>query len=168
MTTSENKTQVVKDIKEKSILVSREFNAPVANVWRCYTEPELLDKWWGPAPWHAETKTMNFKVGGFWLYAMVSPEGEKHWGIMNYKAIDHHKSFFIEDGFCDENGNMKMEMPVSKGSTTFTSTANGTLVEFKMSYSTEEQLKQIIEMGFEQGITACIEQLDQLIKNSKF
>lgn len=73
------KTQVIKDLKEKSILVSREFNAPVETVWRAYTESELLDQWWGPAPWRAETKFMNFSVGGYWLYAMVSPENQKHW-----------------------------------------------------------------------------------------
>ena len=158
-----SQTTVVKDLNEKSILVSREFNSSVSNVWRCYTEPELLDQWWGPAPWKAETKTMKFEVGGFWLYAMVSPEGQKHWGIMNYKGIELFKNIQLEDGFCDENGILNIEMPVSKGAMVFTATAIGTLVEFKMTYSTEEQLKKIIQMGFEQGITACLEQLTQLL-----
>lgn len=156
-------TKVEKDLKEKSILIAREFNATVANVWRCYTEAELLDQWWGPAPWRAETKTMKFEVGGFWLYAMVSPEGEKHWGIMNYKAIEPHKSIQLEDGFCDEEGVMNNELPISIGSFNFNTTATGTLVKFKMTYTTEEQLKTIIEMGFEQGITACLEQLAALL-----
>lgn len=160
------KTKVVKDLKERSILVAREFGASVADVWRCYTEPALLDQWWGPAPWRAETKSMSFKPGGFWLYAMVSPEGEKHWGRMNYITINHHKHFDMEDVFCDEEGNMNAALPVSTGGMFFTPTPNGTLVEFKMTYSSEEQLKQIIEMGFEQGITACLEQLAQLLKRS--
>lgn len=158
------KTNVVKDFKEKSILVSREFEAPVEMVWRCYTEPDLLDQWWGPAPWRAETKTMKFEVGGFWLYAMVSPEGQKHWGVMNYTGIDFHKNISIEDGFCDEDGNVIENLPLSKGAMVFTTTSLGTLVEFKMTYSDEEQLKTIIEMGFEQGITICLEQLATLLK----
>ncbi len=160
-------TQVIKDLKEKSILVSREFNAPVELVWRAFTESEILDQWWAPAPWRAETKFQDFSVGGFWLYAMVSPENEKHWGRMNYLSIDTHKNFHLEDVFCDEDGNPNLELPVSKGSNEFTATATGTLVEFKMSYSTEEQLQKIIEMGFEQGITACLEQLNQLIIHAK-
>jgi len=156
-------TIVLKDYKAKSILVSREYDSPVSNVWRCHTEAELLDQWWGPAPWRAETKTMNFKIGGFWLYAMVSPEGQKHWGIMNYIEIELLKRIQLEDGFCDEEGTLNQELPVSKGDMIFTSTAIGTLVEFKMTYTTEEQLKTIIEMGFEQGITACIEQLAHLL-----
>ena len=162
-----NSTQVVKDLKEKSILVSREFNAPVELVWRAFTEREILDQWWGPAPWRAETKFQDFSVGGYWLYAMISPENEKHWGRMNYLSIDTHKNFHLEDIFCDEDGNPNFELPVSKGSNVFTATTTGTRVEFKMRYSTAEQLQKIIEMGFEEGITACLEQLNQLIINAK-
>lgn len=167
MNMNNNQTQVVKDLKEKSIVVTREFDAPVELVWRAFTESEILDQWWGPAPWRAETKFQDFSVGGYWLYAMVSPENEKHWARMNYLLIDTHKSFNLEDAFCDENGNIIIEMPASKGSNVFTATTTGTQVAFKMTYTTEEQLQKIIEMGFEQGITACLEQLNQLIINSK-
>lgn len=163
-----SKTNVVKDFKEKSILVSREFAAPIENVWRCYTESELLDQWWGPAPWRAETKSIDFSPGGFWLYAMVGPENEKHWAKMNYLSIDPHKSFDIEDAFCDENGNLNTALPVSKGQNVFTETATGVKVEFKMYYPTETDLQAIVDMGFEQGITICMEQLNELLANHKF
>ena len=165
---SENSTQVVKDLKEKTILVSREFKAPVELVWRAFTESEILDKWWGPAPWRAETKYQDFSEGGYWLYAMVGPENQKLWGRMNYLTIEIHKNFHLEDVFCDEDGNPNPELPISKGSNVFTATATGTQVEFKMKYSTEEQLQQIIEMGFEEGISICMEQLNQLIVNHDF
>ena len=162
-----NKTQVVKDFNEKSVLVSREFSAPIALVWRAYTESELLDQWWAPEPWRAETKRMDFVVGGHWLYAMVGTDNSKHWGIMNYKAIDPMHSIGIEDAFCDEDGNINISFPISKGSTNFTVTPTGTKVEFKMQYPTEADLQAIIEMGFEQGITACLDQLEQLFQTNK-
>lgn len=165
--TSTNKTQVVKDFKEKSILISREFNAPLENVWRAYTESELLEQWWAPKPWKAETKAMNFSVGGYWLYAMVSPENEKHWGRMDYTAINPYKSFDLKDGFCDEEGNLNPDLPASEGTNAFTKTDNGTLVEFKMIYSSEKDLQAIVEMGFEQGITACYDQLENYL-NEQF
>lgn len=167
MTTVENKTQVVKDFKEKSILIAREFNAPLELVWRAFTEKEILDQWWAPLPWKTKTKHQDFSVGGHWHYMMYGPQNESHWGRMDYISIDTLKNFHLEDAFCDENGDINPEMPVSKGSNTFTTTATGTKVEFKMTYSTEEQLQKIVEMGFEQGITACLEQLNQLIINSK-
>jgi len=158
-----NKIQVVKDLKEKSILVRKELNAPIENVWRAYTESELLDQWWGPAPWRAETKSMDFKVGGSWLYAMVSPENQRHWGRMEYKAIKQHESFDVEDCFCDENGNPNPALPTSRGRISFAKTPGGTLVEFKMTYNKESDVQAIIDMGFEQGITICMEQLDGLL-----
>ncbi len=164
---SNSKTKVLKDLKEKSIQISREFDAPVNTVWRCFTESEQLDQWWGPAPWRAETKSMNFTMGGYWLYAMVSPENEKHWGRMNYKAISPLKSFDVEDGFCDENGNFNSALPVSNGRNVFTKTNTGTLVEFTVNYPTEADLEKIIEMGFEQGISICLDQLEAMLKKNK-
>ncbi|HEY4617424.1 MAG TPA: SRPBCC domain-containing protein [Flavobacterium sp.] len=163
----DNKTVVVKDLKEKSVRVSRAFSAPLEKVWRAYTESELLEKWWAPLPWKAETKSMNFEVGGYWLYAMVSPENEKHWGRMDYIAIAPLESIQIRDSFCDEDGNVNTALPVSTGSIVFTKTETGTLVVFKMVYSTEKEVETIIEMGFEQGITACFEQLETLFQGNK-
>lgn len=167
METKTSQTKVVKDLKEKSILVEREFDAPVNLVWRCYTEKELLDQWWGPQPWRAETKTMDFKPGGYWLYAMVGPANEKHWGRMNYIAIEKQKHFDMEDVFCDENGNVNNGLPVSKGRILFTPTATGTKVSFKTIYSSEEDVMKLVEMGFEAGITICFEQLAALLKSNK-
>lgn len=162
-----NKTQVTKDLETKSILISREFEGSIDLVWKTFTESELLDQWWGPAPWKSETKFMNFSVGGYWLYSLVGPKNERHWGKMSYLSIDKNKSFHLEDAFCDENGNLNTEMPVSKGSIVFTPTITGTLVKFKMTYSTEKQLLKIIELGFERGISTCMAQLNQLIQNLK-
>ena len=164
---STGKTNVIKNLKEKSILVSREFGAPLTNVWDAFTDSKILDRWWGPSPWRCETKNMSFTVGGQWLYAMIGPENEKHWACMNYKAIDDQKNIEIEDAFCDENGNINRDLPVSSGQMTFTETENGTLVEFKMNYPTEEDVNKLIEMGFEEGIAICYDQLNELLVTNK-
>jgi uncharacterized protein YndB with AHSA1/START domain len=98
---------------------------------------------------------------------MVGPEGQKHWGRMNYISIDFHKSFNLEDCFCDETGNFNKELPVSKGQISFTPTQSGTRVDFKMIYPTENDLKTIVEMGFEQGISMTVEHLDSLFKQNE-
>lgn len=164
---NKNKTHIVKDFKEKSILVSREFKTTLKNIWKAFTDSKILDQWWGPSPWRAETKSLDFTVGGFWLYAMVGPEDEKHWGRMNYSAIDLQKSFHIEDVFCDESGKVNPALPSSKGQISFTETKNGIRVDFKMIYPTEDDLQKLIEMGFEQGITIGMDQLDSLISQNK-
>jgi uncharacterized protein YndB with AHSA1/START domain len=160
-------TQVMKDFPNKSIQVSREFDSPLPLVWRAYTEAALLDQWWAPAPWRAETRTMNFKAGGCWVYAMISPEGQKHWGRMQYVDVQHHSRIDIEDAFCDEHGKVNPALPVSRGQIVFTPAGRGTRVEFRMTYAEESDLRKIVEMGFEQGITACLEQLAKLLQQGQ-
>ncbi len=72
--------QIVKDLPKRKITVTRHFDASPELVWRAWTESELLDQWWAPQPWKAETKFLSFKVGGYWLYAMVGPDNSKHLG----------------------------------------------------------------------------------------
>jgi len=73
-----------KDLAAKKFHVVREFNAPVETVWKAWTDPDILEKWWGPKPWVAKTKTMDFTVGGAWLYYMEGPEGQKFWSHVKY------------------------------------------------------------------------------------
>lgn len=164
---SSNKTQVTKDFAAKSIFIAREFAAPVEDVWRAFTEAELLDQWWGPQPWRAETSHMDFTVGGHWLYAMVGPEGERHWGRMNYLDIVVHDHYDLEDGFCDENGTMNPALPVSQGTMRFTKTATGTRVDMKTIYPSEADLQTVVEMGFEQGISICLDQLEAMLAKKR-
>ena len=70
--------------KETSTVhVKREFNASLPDVWSAWTEPQILDLWWAPAPWKSKTKSMDFKEGGRRLYAMVGPDGEERWSCLS-------------------------------------------------------------------------------------
>jgi len=152
------------DKENKKINVQRAFAAPVARVWAAWTEPELLDQWWAPKPWKAETKSMNFTVGGRWLYAMVGPDGEKHWSFADYTAISPEKNYSEKDGFCDENGNINNEMPRSEWNVTFSeSDANNTVVNIEITHEKLSDIESILAMGFKEGFTAGMDNLDELI-----
>lgn len=152
-----------KDVASKKINVVREFDASVEQVWQAWTDSSLLDLWWAPKPWQARTKTMNFKVGGYWLYAMVGPDGSTAWCKVEFQSIVPQKAFSVLNGFCDENGNLNHDFPTMEWTNTFSSTATGTKVEMVISFTSEEDLNKIIEMGFEQGFTAALGNLDELL-----
>src|SRR3569833_541712 len=109
------------DLPAKKIYVSREFNTPIEKVWRAWTEADILDKWVAPRPWTAVTKTMDFSVGGIWLYAMVGTEGQKHWVYAEFTAIENGSTFSSIGRFCDGDGNPVMEAPKSYRQTKFSS-----------------------------------------------
>lgn len=145
------------------INVQREFAAPLSKVWAAWTESELLDQWWAPKPWRAETKTMDFREGGYWLYAMVGPDDERHWARVDYKTIKKNKWFNASDAFCDENGNPAEELPSVNWKNEFQATETGTKVIVDISFASESDLQKIIEMGFEQGFTSALQNLDALL-----
>jgi uncharacterized protein YndB with AHSA1/START domain len=64
------KTEITTDLHKATFEAKREFNADISLVWRAWTEPELRDQWWAPAPWICETKSMDFSEGGRWHYDM--------------------------------------------------------------------------------------------------
>jgi uncharacterized protein YndB with AHSA1/START domain len=153
------------DKENNQIKVERSFNAPIDLVWSAWTKAEILDQWWAPKPWAAQTKSMDFREGGHWLYAMVSPEGEKHWGKVEYLKIIPQEFFSALDGFSDENGNFNATLPRNKWENNFSGKDEKTIVNILLSFDTLEDLEKIIEMGFKEGFTMGLNQLDELLIN---
>ena len=150
---------------EKNVLtVERTFNAPIQLVWQAWTEAEFLDKWWAPTPWKSETASMNFIEGGSRLYAMVSPEGEKHWGLSEYEIIEPVTKFGGSDVFCDEDGKANREMPVAKFTNTFTAAGDKTTMKMVTVYASESDLQAVIKMGMEHGLTMTMNYLDEIFE----
>ncbi|MFC2185751.1 SRPBCC domain-containing protein [Fulvivirgaceae bacterium LMO-SS25] len=150
--------------KEKNqISVERSFNAPLDLVWAAWTEPDILDQWWAPKPYKNETKSMNFIEGGQWHYSMLSPEGERHWCLFDYEHITHLQKFSGIDAFCDENAIMNNSKPRVRWGSDFTPQENSTIVNVLLQFEKLEDLETIISMGFKEGFTAGLENLDQYI-----
>jgi uncharacterized protein YndB with AHSA1/START domain len=153
------------DQENKKIKVEREFAAPVSKVWAAWTESQLLDQWWAPKPWQARTKTMDFREGGYWLYAMVGPDGSEHWARADFKSITPLKSYAVLDAFCDAEGNIDQTLPRSVWTNQFSENANSTLVSIEIAYEQLADLEKYLEMGFKEGFTAAMENLDELINS---
>jgi uncharacterized protein YndB with AHSA1/START domain len=160
---TKKKANVKKDAAGKKIKVTKEFDADVQQVWNAWTDSNILDKWWAPKPWRAETKKMEFRQGGSWLYAMVGPNDERHWARVNYKKIDAPNQFTALDAFCDENGNTSTDMPSMQWKNSFTKTADGTRVDVEITFEKEADMDNILKMGFEEGFTMALENLDEVL-----
>ena len=152
------------DRENLAIKVERSFEAPLDMVWSAWTEAELLDQWWGPKPFRAVTKTMDFSVGGRWLYAMVGPEGKPvGWNVKNFSQIAPRKSFTYRSFFCDENGNVAPGVTGSDWINSFTGRKGGTWVTNDIRVDSLEHLEAHLKMGFKEGYTAGLDQLEELL-----
>ncbi|MES1215871.1 MAG: SRPBCC domain-containing protein [Bacteroidota bacterium] len=159
------KTIFTTNVAGKNMLVEREFEAGLEQVWQAWTDSEILEQWWAPKPFTAVTKSMNFKEGGNWHYYMLGPDGSKFWCMINYLKIVKLKMFTAQDAFCDEEGNKNTELPNMHWENTFTATGAGTKVNVVVTFATTEDLEKIIAMGFKEGFAMAHDNLEELLKS---
>jgi len=151
------------DFDSNSVYVMKIYNAEASKVWDYFTKSGLLDRWWAPKPWKCETKKQDFKEGGTWLYSMVGPQGERHYSLLQYGEITEHRSFDGIDAFCDENGKINEDFPQAKWLLGFTGVEEGTKVTINIHLASQEALKQLLDMGFEEGFKTGLNQLEEIL-----
>jgi uncharacterized protein YndB with AHSA1/START domain len=155
------------DKKENTLTIRREFLADRQLVWDCYTKSELLDRWFAPAPLTTKTKTMDFREGGHWHYAMVEPNGTEYWGYTTYIKISPIDFYTALDAFSDATGEINKDLPSAEWLVTFTDKGENALVETVVSYASLSDLEQLIQMGMEQGMLGTLDKLDELLSTIK-
>lgn len=155
------------DKATNTVLVNREFAAELPLVWDAFTKQEILDQWWAPLPWVSKTKKMDFKVGGQRFYAMVSPEGQEHYSIEHYTAINPKTNLQWASSFADKDENVNSEFPTSNWELNFTEQDGTTKVSIAIKHKTLADIEMHIQMGFKEGFTATLNELDNLLLTSK-
>jgi uncharacterized protein YndB with AHSA1/START domain len=90
----------------QDIEIRRTFDASTAQVWRAWTDPQRLMRWWGPKDFTAPTCRIDLRVGGKYLCCMHSPEGQDYWSTGVYREIVPQKRLVMTDSFADEKGNI--------------------------------------------------------------
>ena len=101
---------------QKKVVVTRVFDAVVELVWKVWTEPQLVMRWWGPDKFTCRSAIIDFREGGRSLVNMTAPTemGGKVWfSIWDYQKIIPLKRIEFIQNLADKNGT-KMN-PVSVG-----------------------------------------------------
>lgn len=151
------------DKTTNTVFVNREFASELSLVWDAFTKQEILDQWWAPKPWESRTKYMDFKVGGRRFYAMISPEGQEHWSIQDFTSIRPTTNFKFSDAFTDKEENINSELPNSEWNLNFNAKNGTTMVSIIIKHKTLTDLEKIIQMGFQEGFTMTLNDLEKLL-----
>jgi uncharacterized protein YndB with AHSA1/START domain len=151
------------DTTNGTLTIGREFAAKRQLVWDCYTKSELLNQWFAPKPLTTKTKSMDFREGGHWHYAMMDPSGAEYWGLFNYHEIKPIDRYTALDGFCDAEGKLNPAMPRSNWEVTFADMQDRTRVQTIVTYASSADLEKVMQMGMQDGMTSTLERLDELL-----
>ncbi len=154
--------EFIVDKPTKTVTITAEFDADRDLVWDAYTKAELLDQWWAPKPWSSRTKVMDFREGGRRFYAMVSPEGAEKWSVQKYTSITPKTNFKLLNAFADKNENP--ELPGSDWDLSFDEQGGRTTVTISIYNESLERMENLIAMGFKEGITMTLGQLQDLLR----
>lgn len=156
-------TAVTKDLDNRTLTITAQFDAPVERVWQLYADPRRLERIWGPPTHPATFVTHTLAVGERSTYFMTGPDGERFAGWWLITAVDEPHGFAFDDGFADEEFNPRPELPVSHNAYSFRANDAGTLATFVSSFDSAEALQQVLDMGIEEGATLAINQIDALL-----
>ncbi len=148
----------------KTVNIKRAFAAELDLVWEAWTTPEILDQWWAPLPMVSKTKSMDFKVGGKRLYAMITPEGQERWSTQEYTSINPKTNFKFLSTFVDKDGNANSEFSTSEWDLNFIDQNESTLVDIYIKRDNLAELELLIETGFKTGMAAAFDNLEQYIE----
>lgn len=99
------KNELINEPAERELLITRIFDAPRELLWKAWTDPEMIKKWWGPKNFTAPVITIDLRVAGKYLYCMRSPEGQDFWSTGVYSEIVPPERIVCTDCFADEKGN---------------------------------------------------------------
>lgn len=91
---------------EKGIAITRTFAAPQERVWKAWTEPAAVRRWWGPRHFTSPDCRIDLRIGGRYLFCMRAPDGQDFWSTGTYREIVPFSRLVCTDAFSDEAGNI--------------------------------------------------------------
>jgi uncharacterized protein YndB with AHSA1/START domain len=94
------------NVESKPLVIERIFDAPRELVWKAWTDPEQVKKWWGPREYSCPVAEIDFRVGGRSFNCMRGPDGNDIWSIGTYREIVPMERFVVTDSFADKDGNV--------------------------------------------------------------
>jgi uncharacterized protein YndB with AHSA1/START domain len=96
-----------KPIQTRDVIVTRVFSVPVERVWRAWSQPQYVMRWWGPKGFTAPLARMDFREGGTSLVCMRAPKefgGQDMYTTWSYRKIVPHKQIEFILNFTDKDG----------------------------------------------------------------
>lgn len=140
------------------LVLERIVDVPVPLVWRAWTEPELVKKWFAPRPWTTSECEFDLRPGGKALTVMRSPEGQDYPNLGCFLEIVPNERLVwtsaLGPGYRPQPGEMPFTafilMEASGGGTRYRAVAR---------HGVPEHASKHDEMGFSSGWGTCLTQL---------
>jgi uncharacterized protein YndB with AHSA1/START domain len=149
-------TAVVTLPTETQIVIKREFDAPKHLVYKAYTTPELIKRWWSGDRGQVTSAEVDLRVGGKWRYVMTANAGFEVAFHGEYREIVPNErlvSTEVYEGMPDGE---------ALDTTTFTEVDGRTFLTILMQLANKADRDAVINSGMEGGMQEAMDHLEQV------
>jgi uncharacterized protein YndB with AHSA1/START domain len=148
------------DASERDLVITRVIDAPPANVYRAWTEPALLRRWFAPAPWTTPHAELDVRPGGSSLIVMRGPDGAESGGRGVYLEVVPNRRLVFTDAYTSAWD--PSEKPFMTVILTFEAQGGRTKYTARVRHWTVADREEHERMGFYEGWGLCTDQLAAL------
>ena len=156
MAVTSSRTATVTLPTDEQIRITREFDAPKHLVYKAWTTPELVRRWWHADRGEMTVAEIDLRVGGTWRYAMVAEGGVEVAFHGEYREIvpdEKIVSTEVYEGMPDAE---------ALDTVTFTEVDGRTLVTILVEHSCKEHRDAHVGSGMEDGLQDALDLLEQV------
>jgi uncharacterized protein YndB with AHSA1/START domain len=141
---------------DEQILITREFDAPKHLVWRAWTTPELVERWWSGERGSVMSAEIDLRVGGKWRYVTIADGGLEVAFHGEYRELVPNERIVMTDVY--------EAMPDGEALVTVTFTENDgrTVLALLMQLSNKVSRDAVINSGMEAGMQMSWDRLEQV------
>ncbi|HVD97655.1 MAG TPA: SRPBCC domain-containing protein [Cytophagaceae bacterium] len=155
---------------KKEIIVTNIFSVPSSHVWKAWTDPEMVMKWWGPEHFTSPSAKLDFREGGTSIVCMKAPKemgGRDLYNTWKYTKIVPTECIEFIQNLSDQNGNkiapasigMPADFPEDvKTVVTFKELTKNTTEMTITEYASFGEIGHFAQIGLEQ----CVNKMDKL------
>jgi uncharacterized protein YndB with AHSA1/START domain len=146
---------------DTQILIVREFDAPRHLLYRAYTEPDLIRRWWSGERGEVTSVDVDLRVGGKWRYVMTANAGFEvafHGTFREIVPNDRLVTTEVFEGVPVENE----DEDAALNFVTFEEVDGCTTLTTLVECHTQEVRDMIIESGMEGGMQEAMDRLEQV------
>lgn len=149
----------IEPASEHELVLARIIDAPRANIFRAWTDPEVLKRWFTPAPWTTSRAELDVRPGGSSLVVMKDPDGNEYPNKGVYLEVVENEKIVLTDAYTEA------WVPSSKPFFTLVLTLEDegdgkTRYIARARHWTAEDREAHEKMGFHEGWGQCAEQLE--------
>ncbi|MCI5048347.1 MAG: SRPBCC family protein [Aquisalinus sp.] len=147
-----------------TLSITRHIEAPRNLVWRCWTDNDLIKKWFVPKPWYLAEADMDVRSGGRMNMVIAGPEGERVESDGCFLKVLPETRLVFTDAYTE--GFMPRPQHFMTGVVDLSDAADSTTqMIWSARHATAETRQQHLDMNFEQGWNAAADQLNELAKS---